>query len=631
VEKDRLQGKLVVILHADVAASTQLVQKDEQLAHERIRDAFHRFSGSIEKYLGRVLELRGDALLAEFERASDAITAALAFQADHTSQLSFLNDDVKPTIRVGIAMGEVIVADGTVTGAGVVLAQRVEQLANPGGVCITAALHEALPKRMPFDLETIGEQVLKGFDDPVRVYRVELSPGESIPPPQQNGKKQASQRQWTPMISAALFVLVITGGFAYWSKTSVPQEEPASIDNMALPSAEVPSIAVLPFSNLSGDTEQEYFSDGMTEDLITDLSKISGLFVIARNSSFSYKGRQVKVQQVAEDLGVRYLLEGSVRRAGDQVRINAQLIDATTGGQLWAERYDGSLADIFSLQDEITREIISALSIRISVDKQKHLGGNVPTSFEAYDLFLRGQQVSVDFSDETIAQAVELYRQAIRVDPNYAQAHSALGVARIRQFLMGVTDTPTRTRDRALELARKAADMDPGSHQIQWSLGYIHMYRKEFDEALQAAENAVSLSPNYADGYALLALVKNNLGQADEVIPLIEKAMVLNPHYTWDYIYQLGRAYYALGEYEKAVSYLQQALERNESAGYPRLFLAASYVNLGEVDEAEWEITQAQMTHPEYTYAHLQKTAPIGNQNLMDRFFSDLRTAGLTE
>ena len=225
MEKERLQGKLVVILHADVAGSTQLVQKDEQLAHESIQDAFHRFSDSIEKYMGRVLELRGDALLAEFDRASDAITAALAFQADHTYHLSRLKDDMKLSIRVGIAMGEVIVADGTVTGAGVVLAQRVEQLADPGGVCITAALHEAVPKRMPFDLENLGEQVLKGFDDPVRIYRVELSPGESIPPPQQKSKNKTFQKRWKPMVAAALFVLVIIGGFAYWLKNAVPQEE----------------------------------------------------------------------------------------------------------------------------------------------------------------------------------------------------------------------------------------------------------------------------------------------------------------------------------------------------------------------------------------------------------------------
>jgi adenylate cyclase len=627
---DRQNGKLAVILHADVAASTRLVQQDEHVAHERIQDAFNRFSSVINQYSGHVLELRGDALLAEFDRPSDAVSATLSFQSNHSKFLSSLEGDLKPEIRVGIAMGEVVVADNTVTGAGVVLAQRVEQLANPGGLCISSAVQESLSKRLPVEFNNLGEQTLKGFDDPVKVFSVKLKSGEMVSPPQSRSQPRLHQN-FRKQYGLVIVVLIIIGVSIYFDYKGEQQEDPTSMDKMSLPIPDKPSIAVLPFANNSIDPDQEYLSDGISGDIITDLSKLQGLTVIARNSSFNFRDKTTTVQEIGKNLGVNYILEGSVQKSGNRLRVTAQLVDAKTGHQLWAERFDHGLTDIFLLQDEITREIISALSIRLSVDEQKHLGGNVPTSFEAYDLFLRGQQVSVDFSEEAIAQAVELYRQAIRLDPNYAHAHGALAVARIRQFFIGFTDTPARMRDRALELARKAADMDPGSHQIQWSLGYIHMYRKEFDEALQAAESAVSLSPNYADGYALLALVKNNLGQADEVIPLIEKAMVLNPHYTWDYIYQLGRAYYALGEYEKSVSYLRQALERNESAGYPRLFLAASYVNLGQVDEAEWEITQAQMAHPEYTYSHLQKTAPIGNKKLLDRFFSDLRTAGLTE
>jgi adenylate cyclase len=630
VATDLQNGKLAVILHADVADSTRLVQQDEHVAHERIQDAFNRLSSVINQYSGHVLELRGDALLAEFDRPSDAVSATLSFQSIHTKFLSSLEGDLKPEIRIGIAMGEVVVADNTVTGAGVVLAQRVEQLANPGGLCISSAVQESLSKRLLVEFNNLGEQTLKGFDDPVKVFSVKLKSGQTVLPPQsirQTGLQQNFRKQY----GFVIVVLIVIGMGIFFAYKGGQQEDPTSMDKMSLSIPDKPSIAVLPFANNSIDPDQEYLSDGISGDIITDLSKIKGLTVIARNSSFSFRDKTTTVQEIGKSLGVNYILEGSVQKSGNRLRVTAQLVDAKTGHQLWAERFDHGLTDIFSLQDEITREIISALSIRLSVDEQKHLGGNVPTNFEAYDLFLRGQQISVGFSEEAIAQAVELYRQAIRLDPKYAHAHGALAVARIRQFLMGFTDTPARMRDRALELARKAADMDPGSHQIQWSLGYIHMYRKEFDEALQAAESAVSLSPNYADGYTLLALVKNNLGQADEVIPLIEKAMVLNPHYTWDYIYQLGRAYYALGEYEKAVSYLRQALERNESAGYPRLFLAASYVNLGEVDEAEWEITQAQMAHPEYTYSHLQKTAPIGNKNLWDRFFSDLRTAGLTE
>ena len=537
---DRLSGKLAVILHADVAASTRLVQQDEHLAHERIQDAFNRFSSVINQYSGHVLELRGDALLAEFDRPSDAVSATLSFQSIHSEFLSSLEGDLKPEIRVGIAMGEVVVADNTVTGAGVVLAQRVEQLANPGGICISSAVQESISKRLPVEFNNLGKQALKGFDDSVNVFSVKLKPGEMISPPQSRSQTRLQQnfrKQYVLVI-----VVLIIGVSIYFAYKSGQQEDPMSTDQMSSPLPDKPSIAVLPFANNSIDPDQEYLSDGISGDIITDLSKIKGLTVIARNSSFNFRDKTTTVQEIGKNLGANYILEGSVQKSGNRLRITAQLVDAKTGHQLWAERFDHGLTDIFSLQDEIAREIISALSIRLGADEQKKLGGNVPTSFEAYDLFLRGQQVSVNFSEEAIAQAVELYRQAIRLDPNYAHAHGALAVARIRQYLSGFTDTPALMKDRALELARKAADMDPGSHQIQWSLGYIHLYRKEFDEALQAAESAVSLSPNYADGYALLALLKNNLGQADEVILLIEKAMVLNPHYTWDYIYQLGRA-----------------------------------------------------------------------------------------
>jgi class 3 adenylate cyclase len=288
--ESRLSGKLAVILHADVAGSTALVQQDEQLAHERILDTFQRFSRNIEKYHGLVHELRGDALLAEFERASDAVTAALAFQADQAYNNSRLTDDLQPKVRVGIALGEVVIADNTVTGAGVVLAQRVEQLADAGGLCITAALHEAIPRRMPFDLEDLGEQTLKGFDDPVHVYRVELSQGELIPSPAQANKPETSAEPGRLKIAIAVVLVAVVAGTVYWLFPSEAMEEPASVERMAFPLPDKPSIAVLPFTNMSADAEQEYFVDGMTDDLITDISKISGLFVIARNSVFTYKG-----------------------------------------------------------------------------------------------------------------------------------------------------------------------------------------------------------------------------------------------------------------------------------------------------------------------------------------------------
>jgi len=625
---DRLSGKLAVILHADVAGSTQLVQQDEQLAHERIQDVFRRFSEVIEKYMGSVLELRGDALLAEFERPSDAVTATLAFQTDHTRWLSQLTDELKPYIRVGITMGEVVIADGTITGGGVVLAQRVEQLAEPGGLCITAAIHEALPKRMPFEQEDLGEQALKGFDEMVRVYRVRLKPGESMPRPEPSNNLSSPRGKWQ-LVTTAAIVLVAAMVLGLWFKPWELVEEQVSAD-LALPLPHKASIAVLPFDNMSDDPNQEYFSDGIAEDIITDLSQLKDLAVIARNSSFSYKGTSTKVQDIGTDLGAKYLLEGSVRKAGNQIRITVQLVDTGNGHHLWAERFDRELTDVFAVQDEITEKIVSALSIQLSGDEQQQLAHNATNSFEAYDLFLQGQGFR-SFSKEDLAQAAATFEKVINLDPSFARAYGALAVVLNRQVIVGYSDSPEKLKNRALELAQKAVSIYPHSPQVQWALGYVYMYRQQFGKAVEALEHAVSLSPSYADGYALLALIKNNLGQADDAIRLLEKGMELNPHYSWDYLYNLGRAHYALGHYKQAIEYLQQALERNETPSHPRLFLIASFMRLDQQDDAEWEVMQLDISHPEITLSHMQQTLPISDNELRNRLLNDLRSAGMAE
>jgi adenylate cyclase len=594
--KDRLPDKLAVILHADVASSTRLVQQDEHLAHERIQEAFRRFSHNIEKYTGKVLELRGDALLAEFERASDAVAAALAFQAYQAYHISRLKDDLKPTIRVGVAMGEVVVADNTVTGAGVVLAQRVEQLADPGGLCITAALHESLPRRMPFDLEDLGDQMLKGFDDPVHVYRVELSPGASIPPAQHKSQRGTSQKPLKRIVAIAV-VVVMTVGIAYWLTSQVPQEEPASIESMAYPLPDKPSIAVLPFANLSDDAQQEYFADGMTEDLITDLSKVSGLFVIARNSVFTYKGKAVKVRQVAEELGVRYVMEGSVRRVGNQVRINAQLIDATTGGHIWADRYDGSLNDVFSMQDTITKNIVSALAVTL-VNQEQDTQVRIETiNADAYDLFLRGWEHYRQSTPENLKQAATYFEQVIKLEPDYSRAHSALAATYWSIVANGwwhksIKLSATQTIERARLYLQKAMEQPSAlSHQIASERAAY--FRRTPDEALAQAKRAIALDPNDPAGHLAMANALLKAGNPNKAIVSMRHAMRLDPHFPASYLTRLGRAQFGLGQYQEAAATLERSIERNLQDGRAYVFLIAAYGHLGLEEEANSAILNA--------------------------------------
>lgn len=623
--------KLAVILHADVAGSTSLVRLDESLAHDRITNAFNSFTQVIEHYGGTVQEVRGDALVAEFDRASDAVCAALNFQQSHIENLRQLNDDIKPAIRIGVTLGEVVIADDTVTGEGIVLAQRVEQLTKPGGLCITSAIREALPSRMSFDQTDLGEQELKGFEEKVRIYSVGLKPGKPIPSPEPKTSLYSPTRR-RRTVAAVSLTLVIAVLLLFSFKGWELVEKGSSGGQAMSPSSSKPSIAVLPFDNLSEDASQEYFSDGITEDIITDLSQLGNLAVIARNSSFTYKDTVAKAQDIGKDLGAGYLLEGSVRKAGDRVRITAQLIDSSNGQSLWAERYDRRLIDIFELQDEIRNKIVSALSIQLVGEETKFSSRKATNSFDAYDLFLKGRQAYKEVTLDQLKQAELLYRQAIELDPEFARAYGAIGMTVSRQTQIDFTaDDRIDRLDRALEAVEKAVSIEPSSPQVQWALGYVHMWRQEYEQAAEAVEQSVALSPNYSDGWALLALINNQLGRGEQALRFIRKAMMLDPHHTWEFPYNEGRAYYNIGEYQKAVRPLLEALERNAYAFYPRLYLAATYIRLGQLDDAEWEATQLEIMNPGITISGLEQRTPISEGEHRNRFFADLTKAGIPE
>jgi TolB-like protein/DNA-binding winged helix-turn-helix (wHTH) protein/Tfp pilus assembly protein PilF len=394
---------------------------------------------------------------------------------------------------------------------------------------------------------------------------------------------------------------------------------------------DIPSIIVLPFLNQSDDPDQVYFSDGITEDLITDLSRISHLRVLARNTSFRYKDQVVNPAELGKELDVQYMLEGSVRKAGDQIRINTQLIDTRNGYQVWANRFDRKLDEIFALQDEVTRNIVNALAVKLTIQEEQGLGHAATSNFEAYDLFLQGRRHYSERTKEASNQAQDEFRKAIELDPYFARAYSAwastISIAVQQDWL----DSPLESLNRALDLAKKAVALDSSLPQAYWSLGYVYMFRKEYDKAASAVEQAIAIAPNYADGYGLLALINNRLGNGDRAIELIKKGMKLNPHYSWDYPYNLGRGYYTRGDYRMAITPLKEALNRNEFAVMPRLFLTASYSALGMQEEAEWEVQQVLNTNPAISLSHLQKFIPIDNDTVMQTYLAHLRKAGLPD
>ena len=392
-----------------------------------------------------------------------------------------------------------------------------------------------------------------------------------------------------------------------------------------------PSIAVLPFTNLNGDPEHEYISDGITEDILIGLCRFQNLLVISRCSVFLFKGKAVDPIVIAGKLGAEYLLEGSVRIAKDRVRITTQLVDGATGNDIWAETYDRVLDDVFSVQDDVTQNIVRALAIRLTPRDQQRLVHPMSNNIEAYDVFLRGQQHSSRRTREANEMAKAAFKRAIELDPGYARAYGALGVALMRDVRNAWTDlNPVEVRARARELVNKAVALNQTSPQVYWAQGYVYLLLGKYQEAADAARRSTEIAPNYADGHGLFSLIQNVLGHFEEAIEHIQIAMDLNPYYSYEYDGNLGRAYFALHRYDQAVTAFLEALEKNENAQDPRLFLAASYVRLGRLDDAAWEIDQIRVLRPDLTLSHLAGTVPI-QAELLEGFLDDLRAAGLPE
>lgn len=619
-------------MQADVVGYSRLMGENEALTLARMKTRHKEvIEPTITAYHGHIVKLMGDGVLAEFPSVVDAASCAVTIQQQAAQRNEDIPDAEKIVYRIGINLGDIIADGDDIFGDGVNVAARLEGLANPGCICISGAAHDAIGNKLPLDYEYLGEQTVKNIADPVRAYMVQLTPGAELEAPEPEDSAAGKSGHWLLVAVAAL--VLAAAGVLLWLQPWQPLEKPdtATEANVPVTLLDRPSIAVLPFDNMSGDPEQEYFSDGISEDIITELSRLKNLAVIARNSSFTYKGTAVKAEDIGKDLNVGYVLEGSVRKAGDRVRITAQLVDTSNGHHLWAQRFDRELTDVFAVQDEITSRIVSALSIQLSGDEQQQMAHNATSNFEAYDLLLQGRRASSQRTEEDMKNAITLFQEAIRLDPGMARAYGSLAISLTRRAFLGYSASPVEDEERALELAKKAVSIDPTSPQALWALGYVYMWVKQFDKAIELLEKAIAIAPNYADGYGLLALINNNLGRAEAAIPLIKKGMELNPHYTFDYPYNLGRAYYALGDYQKAVENLEAALSRNEAHVQTRLYLIASYVRTGRLEDAEWLVTELEVQHPDMTLSHWEDMSPLVDKEIRERLSDDLRTAGMPE
>ena len=633
--------KLAVLMHADVAGSTKLVQQDESLAHDRIQDAFNCLSKTIARYSGSVLETRGDALIAEFARASDAVCAALSFQQINSEHNTLLLDSLSPSIRIGISLGEVVIADHTVTGSGVIVAQRIEQMAEPGGTYLSGAIYEAVPHRFPLDYSDLGKRELKGFDESVQVYKVGVKSGNKVPDPEPGVsidtaklRQETSKGKW--IIIICLSALLIIVGTVIWLHPWKTYNSPSQFVEKIPVNSDQPSIVVLPFSNMSDNPAQEYFADGVTEDLTTDLSKVSGLFVIARNSAFAYKGKEVDIMRVAEELGVRYILEGSVRRAGNQLRINAQLIDSSTGGHLWAERYDGNLDDVFGLQDQVTRNVVTVLAVQLSARDQDRAASKDTSNTAAYDTFLQGWNEYLRQTPDSYKKAIAHFERAIKFDPSYSRAHAALAATywqiwkRFWHTEIGIRRWHD-ARVRSEQLLSRAMN-NPTALAYQLSSA-MNLQRGRLQEAANDAEKAIVIDPNDPEGYIALAGTLSYRGDAKQAVLIVEHAMRLNPYFPQYYFYELGLAQFGLELFDQAASTFEKALELNSEDVWSMRMLLATYGQL-ERDEDTARILE-KLSRMHFLELLSVKSALFWHQfeqpRDAERFAEGLRKAGVVD
>ena len=537
---ERLPRRLAAILYADVAGYSRLTGEDEDSTHHRLSEYLDLISSTVEGHRGRVMHYAGDAVLAMFEAVVDALSGAVAIQNELQTRNWDLPDERKVQFRIGVNLGDVIEDRGDIYGDGVNVAARLETLADPGGICISESVHTSAGNNLPLEYKDIGEQSVKNIDKPVRAYKVLM---------ESRGERETA------------------------SSTEQSWELP-----------DKPSIAVLPFTNMSGDPEQEYFSDGITEDIITELSRFPTLFVIARHSSFAFKAQTIDIKEVGDRLGVRYVVEGSVRKAGNRVRITAQLIDAATGNHIWAERYDRSIEDIFAVQDEVTHAIVATLPGQIEKAAAERTGRKRTENMTAYDFLLRGNRLLYRITYEDLLEAKRLYQQAIELDPQFALAYSRS--AACDNMLAGIGYGTDDTYSETVATVQRALALDSNDNWSRLTLGWTLLRRQRFEESEEQFEKALDLNRNDADCMSWVALGFVLLGRSEEAFELIGKAMRLNPLHPNSYHLVLANAAYHTGRYEDA---LREFRRGSEYGVWHHANLAAAYGQTDRIEEAQAE------------------------------------------
>jgi len=617
------ERKLTAILSADVEGYSRLMDDDEEATVRTLTAYRTTISGLVQQYGGRVVDSPGDNILAEFKSVVDAVNCAVEIQHDLTKRNTELPNERKMQFRIGVNLGDVIDEEERIYGDGVNIAARIESLSEAGGICVSHSAYDQIKNKLKFGYEYLGEHKVKNIREPVKAYRVLMAPefeGKLI-----GFDRKTSNRGWTWVAAAAVVVAVVVWGiWQFYSRR--PSVEPASAENMAFPLPDKPSIAVLPFDNMSDDPKQEYFSDGISEEIITALSKTPKLFVIARNSTFSFKGKPVKIKQVAEELGVRYVLEGSVREAEGKVRITAQLIDAKTGHHLWAERYDRNLKDIFDIQDEITKKIITALRVHLTEGEIARVLDRHTNNIQAYMKILEG---SGYFGEDKYSEGMKCFEEAISLDPQCASAYAWLSWAHLMNVWFGPSATRKQSLKKAFELAEKCKALDQTYGGCYGALSHAYLMKRDYDKAISEGKRAIELDPNTSRWAVYYGWALRSVGRYEDALLEYERALRLNPLDKAGPLEQICTTYNMMRRHEEAIETCNKVIELSPRSLPSYINLAVAYSELDQMKEAREAADKVLKMNPNFSMDSFEKTLPYKNKADRDLYANGLRKAGL--
>ncbi|MGH1482016.1 MAG: adenylate/guanylate cyclase domain-containing protein [Geminicoccales bacterium] len=624
-----MERRLAAIMAADVVGYSKLMGKDEAGTHLALQAHLNDFiAPTINAHRGSIIKLMGDGILAEFRSVVDALEAAIAIQHGMAERNEETSSERRIQLRVGLNLGDIIAEKDDIFGDGVNIAARLESLAEPGGICISDSAFAQVKNKVDVSFQNLGAQRVKNIAEPIRTYRVAFSPDSDESHILFRPKDWSTTLWWVVAVCIAVTCAGLISGL-YWFVTDVEQVA-QTIPTAPKLETNRPSILVLPFDNFDADPARDYFSDGFTEDLIADLSKISSLLVVSRNAAFQYKGKAVDPQRLGNELGVRYVLEGSVRSDGERVRINAQLIKTSDGFHLWAERYDRDMAEVFALQDELADQIATALEIRLTDLERKRLTQRFTDSAEAYDLYLKGYDVYRRKTKDNTYEARDLFERSVEIDPKFAAAIARLAHTYFHAWNAG-WEGP-ESFERAVAMAKDAVAARNDSPEAHDNLGFMLLWQRKFDEAIAEIERAIELEPSYAKAYADLASVLIYAGRAEEALSKIEQAVALEPYFWSNYHeFLFGIAHQALGNLEEAIAYLERSIDGNRRFHPAWRQLAAAHAEVGNLEQAKSAATTLLELQPSFSVNEFINNWPVSDTTFVERMRNGLLVAGVTE